>query len=213
MPDIATQISQDAIDLIIADEVSSPQLYQKLYQHPTWPGGGSGVTIGIGYDIGEQKSATFVTDWTGILGDADIKTLAVACGVKGDPAKPLTAQLKGVAVTWEQASENFKDRVLPSYVALTRRSLPNTDALAPECLGALVSLVYNRGAGGFTATGDRYAEMRAIKNHMTSTLFEAIPADFRSMKRLWADNPSTAGLVKRREDEAVLFEKGLAKMG
>jgi hypothetical protein len=49
--------------------------------------------------------------------------------------------------------------------------------------------------------------MRAIKECVSLKQFAGIPAQFRSMKRLW---PSTSGLPGRREREAVLFEQGLA---
>ena len=42
---------------------------------------------------------------------------------------------------------------------------------------------------------------------MIAKEFDKIPAEFRSMKRLWNN-----GLVGRREREAQLFEKGLAQM-
>ncbi|MER3498445.1 MAG: hypothetical protein C4308_07320 [Chitinophagaceae bacterium] len=45
-------ISQKSIDQLIAFVISSKELYEKKYQQPTWPGGASGVTIGIGYDCG-----------------------------------------------------------------------------------------------------------------------------------------------------------------
>jgi hypothetical protein len=46
------QISQAAINHIIAEEVSSPAYYERHYRKPEWPGGASGVTVGNGYDLG-----------------------------------------------------------------------------------------------------------------------------------------------------------------
>lgn len=88
------------------------------------------------------------------------------------------------------------------------RALPNCNLIGPDCLGALVSLAYNRGPS-FSLGGSRYAEMRDIKAHMTSRDFRLIPDDFRHMKRIW---PNTPGLRDRREKEAVLFEQGLASL-
>ena len=54
-------ISQAAIDLIVREEVSGKEVYERNYRRPEWPGGSSGVTIGIGYDVGagvSEKSAT-----------------------------------------------------------------------------------------------------------------------------------------------------------
>lgn len=100
------------------------------------------------------------------------------------------------------------NRVIPRWVALVEKSLPNIGDIGPDCLGALVSLTYNRGAS-FSKPGDRYREMRDIKDHMTAREFAQIPDDIRSMKRLWPDVP---GLQNRREREAQLFENGLASL-
>ena len=67
--------------------------------------------------------------------------------------------------------------------------------------------MYNRGAA-FSSLGDRYAEMRAIKVHMVNNNPENIPAEFRSMKRLWVGK-GLDGLLARRDREAKLFERGL----
>jgi GH24 family phage-related lysozyme (muramidase) len=92
-------------------------------------------------------------------------------------------------------------------VAVVERALGNnTSLLSPDCLGALVSLTYNRGPS-FGNPGDRYIEMRNIKKLVETKRFADIPAEFRKMKRLW---PGTSGLQIRREREAVLFEHGLA---
>lgn len=120
-------------------------------------------------------------------------------------AKRLQAK---VDVPWASAIDVHREKVLPRWVGLVERSLPNTGAIGPDCLGALVSLTYNRGAS-FGKAGARYREMRNIKAHMAAKAFGDIPDEFRSMKRLW---PDMTGLQKRREREARLFERGLAAL-
>ena len=138
---------------------------------------------------------------------AMLQALAQTVGVKGGPAGPLARQLRdSVNVPWEDALAVFDNRDVPRWVAIVRKALPNTELLSPDCLGALVSLAYNRGAS-FSKAGDRYREMRAIKTHMANKDFAKIPAEFRSMKRLW---PSLRGLQVRRDQEADLFQSGLA---
>jgi hypothetical protein len=44
---------------------------------------------------------------------------------------------------------------------------------------------------------------------MEARKFSAIPAELRKMKRLWV-TPSVRGVALRREQEARLFEYGLA---
>jgi GH24 family phage-related lysozyme (muramidase) len=204
MPDLT--ISDAAINLIVSAEVTSEAFYTKRYQRPTWPGEASGVTIGIGYDCGYVTEAELRRDWGGLLAPAAIDALiAVALGVHGDRAEGRTAQLQDIIVPWSAAMTEFRRSELPKWIARTSAALPNTGQLHPDCLGALVSLTYNRGTS-YDLRGARYAEMRAIKQHMGAITFDRIPGDIRSMIRLW---PRTKGLRLRREAEAKLFEQGL----
>ena len=198
--------SQAAIDLIVAEEVSSQQTYQSLYQHPEWPGGASGVTIGIGYDCGYSTPDIIAADWGDKLPPEVVKCLEDVAGVHGSPASSYAHALKGVVtVPWEAAMAVFEQRDMPKWEQIVAHALPNTDKLAPDSFGALVSLAYNRGAS-FSLVGDRYTEMRDIKALMAAEQFDRIPDEFRSMKRLW---PNVLGLRLRRDHEATLFEKGL----
>jgi GH24 family phage-related lysozyme (muramidase) len=95
-----------------------------------------------------------------------------------------------------------------AQMTLSEAELEQVRADRPDRLGALVSLTYNRGAS-YDTPGARYKEMRNIKSHMTAEDFERIPGDIRAMKRLW---PGVAGLRKRREREARLFEQGFAAL-
>jgi hypothetical protein len=200
--------SQAAIDLIVAEEVSSKETYQARYQHPEWPGGASGVTIGIGYDCGYSTPATIAADWGDKLPAAMVKCLQDVAGINGSPASSDAHALRGVVtVPWDAAMAVFTQRDMPKWEGIVAHALPNTDKLSPDSFGALVSLCYNRGAGGFTSGSDRNREMRAIKAHMAAGQFAEIPAEFRSMKRIW---PNVSGLQHRRDHEAALFQKGLA---
>jgi hypothetical protein len=198
--------SQAAIDLIVAEEVSSQAIYQKLYQHPEWPGGASGVTIGIGYDCGYSTAATIEADWGDKLPANMVAALQAVAGISGSPASSHAHALRGiVTVPWDAAMAVFEQRDMPKWEGIVAKALPNTDRLSPDSFGALVSLSYNRGAS-FSNLGDRYREMRAIHDDMAKLNFANIPAQFESMKRLW---PNVVGLRNRRDHEAALFQKGL----
>jgi GH24 family phage-related lysozyme (muramidase) len=203
----ATPISKRASDLIVTFEVSSQRDYTRGYQRPTWPEGASGATIGIGYDVGYVTRAWLQEDWQGLLPDDMIEVLLPACGVKGQAAHSITPSLRSVVVPWSVAQQEYLKWTQPRTVAETETTLANTKLLTPDSLGALVSLVYNRGAS-FYDTSPRCKEMYAIRQHMEAKEFQKIPAEFRSMKRLWVGT-SVAGLVHRRELEALLFEAGL----
>jgi hypothetical protein len=199
--------SQAAIDLIVTEEVSSKAAYQAKYTHPEWPGGQSGVTIGIGYDCGYSTANIIQGDWGDKLPAAMVTALQHVAGIHGSPANSHAHELRGVVtVPWEAAMAVFAGRDMPKWEGIVSRALPNTDKLAPDSFGALVSLAYNRGPS-FSTPGDRYREMRAIHDHMANSRFGDIPGEFRSMKRLW---PNVIGLRNRRDHEAALFAKGLA---
>jgi len=212
-PPSSTPISQRAIDLIIACEISSELLYTRNYQRPTWPFGLSGVTIGIGYDVGYVTKDMLKEDWQDFVAAEIIERLGDACGRKGDSANEIVGSFRDIAINWESALNQYLRKTQPLYIAETETALKNTELLSPDSLGALVSLVYNRGASfGVSASADssgRYEEMRNIKKHMSEKEFSKIPDEFRSMKRLWITQANMAGLVKRRELEAALFELGL----
>lgn len=196
------RISRAAFDLIVREEVSSEAAYRKKYMRPVDPGGQSGVTVGIGYDLKHHTPAQIRADWKGRVSSAMIEDMAT---VSGEDGTSYTKINKSVSIPWEAAISEFEDVELPRWEAKTARALPNTGMLSPDSFGALVSLTFNRGPS-FSTKGERYNEMRAIRAAMQAEDFDQIPAHFRTMKRLW---PAQAGLRKRRDTEAALFTKGL----
>ncbi|WP_127075999.1 hypothetical protein [Rhodomicrobium lacus] len=213
IPKSRTPISERASRLIIASEVSSKKKYLQNYRRPTWPKGKSGVTIGIGYDVGYVTVYELGEDWKGYIPEAQIEKLAEACGNTGSVAASLAQNLQDISIDWEPARNQYVNEGQPRYVGMTEAALPNTRMLSPDSLGALVSLVYNRGPSfGISEAKDtegRYREMRNIKRMMTEKNLSAIPAEIRSMKRIWEGVPDMRGLLTRRDAEASLFEIGL----
>jgi len=210
-PPSSRPISSDAIRLLIGFEVSSAAHYQAALQGAVLPAPPSGLTIGMGYDLGYVTETWLREDWGAWLSPAQLAVLAKACRKTGAKAKPVKPLLKDIRIPWAQAEPQFRTVVLPRYVGETLKHLPVDDDLPPDCLGALVSLVYNRGAS-FGASGPRYAEMRAIKRHVQTGQIDRIPAEFEAMTRLWT-TPKTRGVKLRRMAEAALFRKGLAAHG
>ena len=214
---MALKSSQAAIDLIVAEEVSSQATYAKLYRHPEWPGGASGVTIGIGYDIGQITKDFFKEDWQGLIPDDLIERLTAACGKIKAAAKEVAQSLEDVKITWPIAMDQFTNRTLPLYIADTENAFKNTAKLHPDSLGALVSLIYNRGTAfsGTNSNGeDTRQEMRSIRDMMEQERYGEIPDQFRAMKWIWDQDHGnySRGLLIRRDIEADLFAHGLAQI-
>ena len=56
----------------------------------------NGVTIAIGYDVGQATKAQFLADWSGKIPPAMLKALAKTCSVTGMPAHQIAVDLRGV---------------------------------------------------------------------------------------------------------------------
>ena len=182
--------------------------YNTAEVHPDWPGGASGVTIGIGFDCGYSTSAEIGAAWADLLTPASVAALQAVAGIRGSPAQSHAHELHWITIPWASAIAVFHNRDLPKWVNIVKTALPNCDKLNGDCLGALVSLAFNRGAS-FDMQGSRYQEMREIKGYMASGDFGKIPGEFLAMRRLW---PNGGDLWKRRGHEAALFQSGLDAM-
>ena len=203
-------IAIEAENMIIEQEVSSAPVYKARYVHPTWPGGSSGATIGIGVDIGYTTHDALEHDWNPYLSPKMISILHQAVGLKGEAAHNLvrSGRLLDVVVPWDAALAEFEEIEIPNWVAKTNKTFPGLESLGALCEGSILSLCFNRGTQLQEEPGkNRRLEMRNIKAHILAGHPEKVPAELRSMKRLW-----TNGLVARRETEAVLFEKGLHQL-
>jgi GH24 family phage-related lysozyme (muramidase) len=207
LPEPSPDIPTRAVAFIAREEVSSRQYYDTKCARPTWPGGASGVTIGVGYDLGYQGK--FDADWSDLLTPAQMDALRPWLGRQGATASAGPAQLQAISIPWHAAWTVFIRRSLPGEITLTSATFHGPVALRPLCLGVLVSLVYNRGTSmtdSQQSPGNR-KEMRDIRDAVAAGRLGDVPAALRAMKRLW---PEGNGLRDRREREAKLFEEGLA---
>ena len=199
-------ISLAAIEEIIFEEDSSEGYYKQHYERPEWPGGASGVTIGLGYDLGYATKDKVMKDFKGKISDDMLTILLSVVGITGTSAnRAKNVIISKILIPWNVALDVFLNNDIPEWINTVNHVLDNTNLLSQDCLGVLVSLAYNRGAS-FHKSGDRYKEMRAIAADMSTKNFADIPKQFRLMSRLW---PQGSGVHKRRFREAALFEKGL----
>jgi hypothetical protein len=194
------QCSRKSLDLIVAFEVGSPRMYEQRFRRPVWPGGESGVTIGIGYDLGYTPKAEIEADWSPHLEQRDRAALLAAQGLKGESARLLAQNLQQIVIPFAAAEQVFCVNTLPRYARLTRATFPGIEKLPADAQGAILSLVYNRGA---SLAGARRAEMAEIRRIVAAgrSRLEPIAAQFESMTRLW---PEVKGLRDRRVTEANL---------
>lgn len=198
-------LSKTSFDLIIYYEVGGEAAYNKSYSKPTWPGGASGVTIGIGYDIGYNTAASLKADWSGIISDGDIDRLSRCAGVKGSAARNAVLDVNDITIPWEAAKAVFVKKTLPRFKSECIRAFPGSDKLHPDAFGSLVSLVFNRGPSTSGKNREEMGRIRAALLGQTKVtdIYDYIADQLIAMKRIWA-NTNLTGLLKRREKEAEL---------
>ena len=154
-------MSEKSFDLIVEEETGGEAYYNKTEIHPDWPGGASGVTIGVGYDCGYETAAQIGADWIA-LPSAARASLQECAGVRGSPAHALASELHGISVPWDLAQTVFRATDVPRWEAIVQKALPNTDKLSGDSFGALVSLAFNRGAS-FSEAGGRYFVLTRVR--------------------------------------------------
>lgn len=193
-------LSTTGIAQLVQHEISSESYYQAKLAHPTWPGGESGVTIGIGYDLGYCSVEQFERDWQTLLSPANLTKLTSVCGIKASAAKAAVSALGNITIPLTAAKQVFTQGSLPLYAKKTQQLYPGIEQLAADAQTALVSLVYNRGT---SIKGDTRREMAVIQPLVLQQNYAAIAEQISNMKRLWQDK-GLDGLLKRRDDEAKL---------
>jgi hypothetical protein len=205
-------LNKKSLDLIFEFEVGGGEnYYNKFLKNPTWPGEQSGVTIGIGYDLGYVNKTEFTNDWKE-LPQKDFDRLYKVVGIKGYQTKELSRKLKDITIPWELAVKVFNNKTVKKFYDLTKNTFPNFDNLPEDAKGGLVSLVFNRGAA---LEGDRRREMKLIRDGMKlvsvydQKALTFIANQIRNMKRIWIGGSIEKGMSRRRDAEAKLIEESL----
>ena len=205
-------LSNKSLNLILEFEVGGGEnYYNKFLKNPAWPGEQSGVTIGVGYDLGYVNKAEFSEDWKDLPKETFDRLYKVV-GIKGIAAKNLIKGLRDISIPWELSLKVFNNKTVTKFYNLTKQTFPNFDNLPEDAKGGLVSLVFNRGNA---LEGDRRREMKLIRDGMklVSTFDQKaltfIANQIRNMKRIWIGGSIEKGMSRRRDAEAKLIEDSL----
>ena len=205
-------LSKKSLDLILEFEVGGGEnYYNKFLKNPTWPGEQSGVTIGVGYDLGYVNKTEFSEDWKDLPKEIFDRLYKVV-GIKGIAAKNLVRGLKDITIPWDISLKVFNNKTVTKFYNLTKETFPNFDNLPEDAKGGLVSLVFNRGNA---LEGDRRREMKLIRDGMKlvssydQKALTFIANQIRNMKRIWIGGSIEKGMSRRRDAEAKLIEDSL----
>lgn len=209
---VSGDFPQEAVNLMLEEE--------GVDQPGKWPGGGSGITLGFGCDIGADPAS--LEFWTPFLTPEEINRLKTARGITGRAAKQIETRFSDIRVTRADSLKVFIEKSLPREIAKTRQTFKGIDHLPSEVLGAMTSIVYNRGTDldRDKSEGDRRLEMRNIADLIegyanapegtdAKSTLEAIANQIQRMKRLW-EGKGLDGLLTRRDREAKLVRNAIA---
>lgn len=197
-------ISKKTLNLLLKHEVGGGQKYYEKYLSSfTWPGGASGPTIGIGIDCGYYSKEELAKMFN-YLSDSDLQLVLNASGKTGESGRLYANKLRGfdIKMTWDRAFEIFEQKTWIKFSKLAERIYPDLKYLCEDAYGAIVSLIFNRGA---SLTGPSRVEMKNLINLISNKNYKGMAREVRKMKRLWVGK-NMEGLLKRREDEALLIE-------
>ncbi len=192
-------VSQKALDLILDAEGCDLA--------PSYPGGASGVTYGHGYDLGYNTREQIKKDWGGLVNGNVLAFMFSCSGRTGEAAKRMiTTQTKTLKVSKEAATKVLTEITLPRFEQIAKDKYTGFDNLPKDAQGAIVSLVYNRGASWGTEgqnSWDKRKEMRELAPLIQDGNLKGIADKIKEMSRLW-EGKGLDGLIARRINEAAL---------
>lgn len=197
-------ISKNTLDLLLKHEVGGGQKYYEKYLSSfTWPGGDSGPTIGIGIDCAYYSKEELIKMFD-YLDEDNLKLVIGAIGKTGESGKIYTKKLRmaNIKMNWERAMQIFEEKTWIKFSKLAEKIYPELIYLCDDAYGAIVSIVFNRGT---RLSGSSRVEMKNLINLISNKNYKGIASEIRKMKRLWVGK-NMEGLIKRREDEALLVE-------
>jgi hypothetical protein len=183
---------------------------ETVQQHPYWPGGISGVTLGIGWDLGYHSRADFRREWMA-LGATKLEQLEAAVGKTGAAAQGLITQLKSITVPAAISRQVLLDSLHGYYYPFVTDHFPGLKQLPAEAQVVLISLVFNRGVSmghepdwRLAKEVDKRWEFRELRGDIKGGDMFAIYAHLGTMKRLWEKSGPRGLRIRRRDEQALI---------
>jgi hypothetical protein len=187
---------------VVEFETGGKSYYEKFLKNMTWPKGESGITMGIGADLGYMTKEEFDRFFSKYFTEEQSEKIKSVIGLKGENAKNALSKVKNIELSWDNAYKAFVEWTLPKFWKMTHSLWPEFDKLKENAQIALVSIVFNRGA---STKGSTRIEMSNIKQLVLNKDYKGIAEEIRKMKRLWVGK-NLVGLLKRRDAEAKMVE-------
>jgi hypothetical protein len=198
------RISPESRELILYYETGGQGYYQAKLQRPTVPPGASGITIGIGYDLGYNTPSQIRADWGGVLPAPQVDRLAGVAGRTGANARAALSRVRDIVIPWEAAVKVYEGKTVPRFAALTVKAYPGILTTPPDIQGVMLSTSFNRGTA--FSPYERRKELVWTRDDIRAARLAKLPDYQLSMRRLW---PTIRGLQKRYAAHAGLMQKAL----
>lgn len=196
----AATVDPAVVELVVRWEIGSQAQYVRKYQGVICPGGASGPTIGIGFDLGTQTPAEIRAAWGW---HPDIDRLVTASGQVGpEKCKAWRAAHRDIRVSYDDALRVFATHDWPRYMAMAARAYrAGWVDLTLNHQRALGGNGYNR---GFSFLGSRRTEMREVRDTcVPGNDAPCTAGQLRASCRVWDSQPDIRkGLCARRYAEA-----------
>jgi hypothetical protein len=199
-------ISQASQDMILYYETGGQAYYSARLKRPSVPPGASGITIGIGYDLGYNSREQISADWGSFLPAAQVARLQTVAGLKQAGAKAALVRVKDITVPWETAVAVYRLRTVPRFAAMTQQAYPGLTTMHPHVQGVILSTTFNRGAA-FSPYARR-KELVWTRSDVLAGTPTNLPSYQLQMRRLW---PTIPGLQKRYAAHAGLIQSSIDK--
>ncbi|MCT6698642.1 peptidoglycan-binding protein [Rheinheimera sp. 4Y26] len=211
-------LDTNGVAFIALEETGGLAYYQRVTRFPHYPGGESGITLGVGYDLRFHSVDEFYNDWSDYLAKTTLQELSNDIGKQGSPQRAEALKNQGIEVPFYAAWQVFVRKTLPGFYKKTLVAYPSLGALPGLCASVLVSLVYNRGPALSGKNREEMANIRRILDQAEQArqqgksatelnqLLLPVADELLEMKKYW---PVTSGVVKRRQLEANLWRESL----
>lgn len=201
IPGLPLSVTDYGMDLIVHFEVGGASYYEKAYARPIWPQGASGVTVGIGYDLGYNTASQIRSDWGPHVSPDELSALVSCAGIKGNAAKWKRQEVRWkVVIPLKKAMAVFIKRTVPRFAKMTREAFPHVEEAPPYVQDMMLSQSFNRGTSTKGHTRRHVAAQAAASARRE---FSKLPPLVRESKVVWADKPSIRnGIWRRRDAEA-----------
>ncbi len=203
----ALEVSPEAKNMCIEFETGGQAYYTSSLQRPTVPPGASGVTIGVGYDLGYNTRSQILADWGGLLSDSHVARLQSVSGKTGASARAALGSVRDIIVPWDKATIVYDKRTTPRFVALTEATYPGILNMHPHIQGVMLSTTFNRGSA--LSPYERRKELVWSRDSILEGNYWLLPGYQLKMRRLW---PNIRGLTRRYTAHAALMQRGVDEM-